>query len=123
MVFQIGSTLHATNATVCSLTARSIAIILADWFVGDDSNQQYVRRKPYGANQYHARCGVLNGRALARNGAVTLSAQETVDAVRALAMSCQQFFGWNRDEHFLSMPYVLGHLGNHIATGLTSPKD
>jgi hypothetical protein len=125
-VFQIGSTLTtATNATVV-LTNGAVNCNVF-WQIGSSAtiqtNNTFVGNL-MALTSITLDGGVLNGRALARNGAVTLSAQETVDAVPCTCnvMVSSSSAGTVTNISF-SMPYVLGQSSETIiATGLTSAE-
>jgi len=124
--FQIGSTLTtATNATVV-LTNGAVNCNVF-WQIGSSAtiqtNNTFVGNL-MALTSITLDGGVLNGRALARNGAVTLSAQETVDAVPCTCnvMVSSSSAGTVTNISF-SMPYVLGQSSETIiATGLTSAE-
>jgi hypothetical protein len=65
---------------------KRMQCVLAGRFLGDGREGQHFRGEHSGAYQRHAerRC-VFRGKALARNGAISVSAQVTVDGPRCVA--------------------------------------
>jgi Ice-binding-like len=125
-VFQIGSTLttatnstvllinHAINCNVFWQVGSSATIQTGNTFVGNIMALTSITLDG----------GTLNGRALARNGAVTISSQETVTAIPCTCnfMVTSSSAGTVTNISF-PMPYVYGqYTETIIGTGLTSAE-
>ena len=125
-VFQIGSTLTtATNSTVLLINGAVNCNVF--WQIGSSAtiqtNNTFVGNI-MALTSITLDGGILNGRALARNGAVTISAQETVTAIPCTCnvMVSSSSAGTVTNISF-AMPYVLGQSSETIiATGLTSAE-
>jgi hypothetical protein len=125
-VFQIGSTLTtATNSSVLLINGAVNCNVF--WQIGSSATIQTGTTfvgNIMALTSITLDGGTLNGRALARNGAVTISAQETVDAVPCTCnvMVSSSSAGTVTNISF-AMPYVLGQSSETIiATGLTSAE-
>lgn len=125
-VFQIGSTLiTATNATVLLINGAANCNVF--WQVGSSAtiqtNNTFVGNI-MALTSITLDGGILNGRALARNGAVTISAQETVTAIPCTCnvMVSSSSAGTVTNISF-PMPYVNGqYTETIIGTGLKSAE-
>jgi hypothetical protein len=125
-IFQIGSTLTtATNSTV-SLTNGAVNCNVF-WQIGSSAtiqtNNTFVGNT-MALTSITLDGGILNGRALARNGAVTISGQETVTA---LPCTCNVMVSSSSAGTVTNisypMPYVPGRSTKTVvATGLTSAE-
>jgi Ice-binding-like len=125
-VFQIGSTLTtATNASVLLINSGVNCNVF--WQIGSSATIQTGNTfvgNIMALTSITLDGGVLNGRALARNGAVTISAQETVTAIPCTCnvMVSSSSAGTVTNISF-AMPYVPGQSTETvIATGLTSAE-
>jgi hypothetical protein len=122
-VFQIGSTLTtATNATVALINSAVNCNVF--WQIGSSATIQ--TNNTFSGNIIALTSitldgGTLNGKALARNGAVTIAAQETVNAS---ACSCSVMVSSSSTGTVtrIPLPYSWNSAATIIATGLTSAE-
>jgi len=127
-VFQIGSTLTtATNSTVSLINGANLCNVY--WQIGSSATIQTGNTFVgiiMALTSITLDGGTLNGRALARNGAVTISAQETING---LPCNCTAFVSnptaGTVTRVSFPMPFHPGHsivTQTVIATGLTSAE-
>jgi len=123
-VFQIGSTLTtATNSTVALINGALNCNVF--WQIGSSATIQTGNTfvgNIMALTSITLDGGILNGRALARNGAVTISSQETVKAIPCTCnvIVTSSSAGTVTNISF-PMPYVYGqYTETIIGTGLTS---
>ena len=122
-MFQIGSTLTtATNATVALINSAVNCNVF--WQIGSSATIQ--TNNTFNGNIIALTSitldgGTLNGRALARNGAVTIAAQETVVAS---ACSCSVMVSSSSAGTVtkIPLPYNWNSTATIIASGLTSAE-
>jgi hypothetical protein len=125
-VFQIGSTLTtATNSTVALINGALNCNVF--WQIGSSAtiqtNSTFVGNI-MALTSITLDGGILNGRALARNGAVTIAAQETVTAIPCTCnVIVSSSSAGTVTNISLPMPYGSGPtVETTIATGLTSAE-
>jgi hypothetical protein len=125
-VFQIGSTLTtATNSTVVLINGGVNCNVF--WQIGSSAtiqtNNTFVGNI-MALTSITLDGGILNGRALARNGAVTISAQETVTALPCTCNITVSSSSAGTVTNFsYPMPYVAGQYSEtNIGSGLTSAE-
>ena len=125
-VFQIGSTLTtATNATVVLINGAVNCNVF--WQIGSSATIQTGNTfvgNIMALTSITLDGGILNGRALARNGAVTISAQETVTATPCTCNITVSSSSAGTVTNFsYPMPYVAGqYTETSIGTGLPSAE-
>ncbi len=125
-VFQIGSTLTtATNSSVVLINGAVNCNVF--WQIGSSAtiqtNNTFVGNI-MALTSITLDGGILNGRALARNGAVTISAQETVTALPCTCNITVSSSSAGTVTNFsYPMPYVAGqYTETNIGSGLTSAE-
>jgi hypothetical protein len=122
-VFQIGSTLTtATNSSVVLINGAVNCNVF--WQVGSSATIQTGNTfvgNILALTSITLDGGTLNGKALARNGAVTISSQETVNAA---ACTCSVMVSSSSAGTItkIPLPYNYDSIATVIATGLTSAE-